>query len=54
MENKRINPVFSRGLRVLVGEFRTGLGQNCVKKRGVASEVLRSWVKCKYLSTFAY
>lgn len=32
---RRRNPVFARGSRVRVGEFRTRLGQNCVKKCGV-------------------
>lgn len=30
--------MFTRGLRVVADEFRTSLGQNCMKKRGVANQ----------------
>ena len=48
----RKKQVFSRGSRVFVGEFKTKLGQNWVKKCGMAREVLWNREKCKYLSTF--
>ena len=34
--------VFTRSSRVLVSEFKTKLGQNWVKKRGMAREVSRN------------
>lgn len=42
VENGRIIQVFSRGSRVLVGEFKTKLGQNWVEKCDIARGVYKN------------